>query len=234
MPGRLARNTLAARGAANPEALAAYIASRARSGTLSLASTEDAVQEVLGVPPSAPAPAARRYPVTSPDDILIGRSPGGGASVRHRRGGALIGEIRAGDEGWTGVYGGKALNPHSHQRGALAELLTTWNRGTTTLRHPGEALQPPPQQTDLMRQYGIPAVRALATPAVSASSGARVTMANGTATDTDADDDTDSQDQADGLNPKGRGIYKKLRAKGWPDAKAMMFAKRAQNFGGAK
>jgi hypothetical protein len=205
---------LAARGAGNPEHLAAYIASRTRgSGSVELAST--------------------RYPVTSPNDVLIGRSATGGASVRHRRGGATIGEIRN-EDGWRAVYGGKvSQRPHTHQRGALAELLGLWNKGTATLQHEGESqstpLQPPPEQTPLMAQYEIPAIRALATPARTASDGPRVTMANGS--DNDADDDSSS---GNGLTPKGKSIFAKLKAKGWDDAKAMSFAKRAQSFGGAK
>jgi hypothetical protein len=201
---------LAARGAGNPEQLAAYIASRARGGrSVELATT--------------------RYPVTSPNDVLVSRSATGGASIRHRRGGTLIGEIMNQD-GWRAVYGGKpSTRPHSHQRGALAELLGLWNRGTTTLQHQGEPLQPPPEQTPLMQQLGVPAVRALATPARSVSDGGRVTMANG---DDDKNGDGDGSD--DGLTPKGLAIKKKLMAKGWPEAKATMFAKRAQSFGGAK
>ena len=174
--------------------------------------------------------AASRYPVTSPADILVSRSATGGASIRHRRGGALIGEI-TNEDGWRAVYGGKpSARPHTHQRGALGELLGLWNSGTTTPGHPGAELQPAPVQTPLMAQYQIPAIRALATPARSASDGARVTMANGD-TEPDADDDSSS---GNGLTPKGQAIKKKLVAKGWDEAKAEMFAKRAQSFGGGK
>lgn len=205
---------LAARGAGNPEHLAAYIASRTRgSGSVELAGT--------------------RYPVTSPNDILVSRSATGGASIRHRRGGAPIGEIRN-DDGWRAVYGGKISdNPHTHQRGALAELLGIYNKGTTTFRHAGDGqqLQPPPQQTPLMAEFEIPAIRALATPARTASDGPRVTMANGSDS---SDDDSDDSGSSDGLSPKGAAIKKKLMAKGWDEAKATMFAKRAQSFGGSK
>jgi hypothetical protein len=203
---------LAARGAGNPEYLAAYIVSRTRgSGSVEMAVT--------------------RYPVASPNDILVSRSAAGGASIRHRRGGAVIGEI-TNDDGWHAVYDGKASETsHTHQRGALAELLGLWNRNTPSLRRgtaePQQALQPPPEQTPLMQQFEIPAVRALATPARTAGDGARVTMANG---DNDADDTSDDG----GLTPKGQAIRKKLIAKGWDDAKATTFAKRAQSFGGAK
>lgn len=202
---------LAARGAGNPEHLAAYIASRTRgSGNVELASP--------------------RYPVTSPNDVLVSRSATGGASIRHRRGGAPIGEIRN-DDGWRAVYGGKASErAHTHQRGALAELLGIYNKGTTTFRHAGDGqpLQPPPEQTPLMEKFEIPAIRALATPARTASDGPRVTMAaNG---NDDNDDDDDNPDNE--LTPKGLNIRKKLKAKGWDHAKAHSFAKRAQSFGG--
>lgn len=191
---------LAVRGVSNPEHLAAYIASRTRGSRVELATP--------------------RHPVTSPGDVLIGRSATGGASIRHRRGGTLIGEIRD-EDGWRAVYGGKtSTRPHVHQRGALAELLGLWNRGTD---QPADgALQPPPVQTPLMEQYGVPAINALATPARSAGDGARVTMANG-GKEPDADDNE--------LSPKGLSIRKKLKAKGWDHAKAHKFAKRAQSFG---
>jgi hypothetical protein len=201
---------LAARGAGNPEQMAAWLASRVRRG--------QAVEMASGPRPR----------VTSPGDIMISRSPRGGAAVRHRRGGMLIGEIEYQD-GWR-VRGGTPGDGHVHQRGALAELLSTWNRGATE----GVPLQPPVEQTPLMAQYGVPAIRALATPVRSASDGARVTMANGsTDTDDDTDDDTSS---GNGLGPRGKSIYAKLKAKGWPDDKAMKFAKQAEanagKFGG--
>jgi hypothetical protein len=215
MAGRLATGTLAARGAGNPEALAAFIASRARNG-----------QQVLNF-------ASPRYPVASPNDVLVSRTPQGTASIRHRRGGALIGEIKQGETGWQAVYDGKDLKPHSHQRGALAELLSTWNTGTASAERPaapqGTALQPPAQQTPLMQQYGVPAIRTFAFPNTSSSSGPRTTSS-----DSDDDNDNDSGGSGGGLTPKGKGIYAKLKAKGWPDAKALMFAKRAQSFGGNK
>ena len=195
---------LAVRGAGNPEHLAAYIAARTR-GSRSVEM------------------ATSRYPVTSPADILVSRSVTGGASIRHRRGGALIGEI-TNEDGWRAVYGGKPFPPHQHQRAALGELLGLWNSGTTTPGHPGTELQPVPVQTPLMAQYQIPAINALATPARSAGDGARVTMANGD--EPDEDDNPDNE-----LTPKGLSIRKKLKAKGWDHGKAHMFAKRAQAFG---
>jgi hypothetical protein len=204
MASRQAVAALAARGAGNPEQLAAYIASRAQGRSFELAS-------------------GPRYPVTSPNDVLISRSATGGAAVRHRRGGALIGEIKN-EDGWRAVYGGKAsARPHTHQRGALSELLGIWNSGAA------EPLQPPPVQTPLMAQYGVPAVNALATPVTSASSGPRMTMANGNGSSDDSDNDDDnSSSGGNGLGPRGQAVYKKLKAKGWPDAKAMTFAKMAE------
>lgn len=173
--------------------------------------------------------ATPRYPVSTPDDVMIRRSATGSAEIRHRRGGTLIGEIMRGEQGWQASSGGRTSRPHSHQRGALQELLSEWNTGTTTIERPAAPLQPPLHQTDLMAQYGIPAIRALATPATSASSGARTTTMAGGGDDDDPDDGKSS-----GLTPKGVGIKKKLLAKGWTDAKADMFAKRAQSFGGNK
>lgn len=72
-----------------------------------------------------------------------------------------------------------------------------------------------------MEQYGIPAIRALATPTTGSSDGPRTTSAAG-----------DDSSGPSGLSAKGQQIYKKLKAKGFPDARAMAFAKRAQSFGG--
>lgn len=172
-----------------------------------------------------------RYPVSGPQDILIVPDPGGGAAVRHRRGGSLIGQVRQGDKGWQAVYGGRDLTPRTQSRAALADLLGVWNRGTTTLQRPADdslPIQPPPEQTPLMARYGVPAIRALATPATSASSGPRMTaMANGSGDDGDSDDDSGSSGGG-GLGPRGQSVYKKLKAKGWPDAKAMKFASMAE------
>jgi hypothetical protein len=235
MAGRLATGTLAARGAGNPAELAAFIASRARGQQMvSLAAEAD--------PDACPRcgyvrgpvilsnqldMAAPRYPVASPSDVLVSRTPQGTASIRHRRGGTEIGEIRQGEQGWQAVYEGKELSPHTHQRGALSELLSTWNKGTGSLARPAEApgLQPPPVQTPLMQQYGVPAVRALAFPNTGSSSGARVTS-SGSSDDDDEDDGTPKD-----LGPKGKNVHKKLRQKGWPPEKAHAFAKRADSMG---
>lgn len=285
MPGRLTA-TLAARGAGNPQAFAAFLSSRARNGqqTLNFAggggmddegstmtcpkcgytgrdfgggasgTSDSGTSEALRTPapstgytrsgapltvrgPSGSGPglatptaggislAHPRVPVASPSDVLVTRDPAGGASIRHRRGGVEIGKI-INDNGWKAVYGGKARQAHTHQRGALGELLGLWNTGTASLDRPGEGLQPPVQQTPLMRQFGVPAINALATPSAGASDGPRSTTSSA------SDDDSDSG-SSDGLTPKGQGIKKKLLAKGWTDAKATMFAKRAQSFGGS-
>ncbi len=234
MAGRLATGTLAARGAGNPAALAAFIASRARGGqtigqqVTTLASPDTCPlcgSSSPGLARQQPALefAAPRYPVASPNDVLVSRTPQGTASIRHRRGGTLIGEIRQGEQGWQAVYEGRDLQPHSHQRGALAELLGTWNKGTGNLARPAESpgLQPPPVQTQLMERFGIPAVHTFAFPNTSSSSGPRTTSSS-----SDGNDEDDN-----GLGPKGKSVYAKLKAKGWDDAKAMAFAKRADNFG---
>ena len=70
-----------------------------------------------------------------------------------------------------------------------------------------------------MAEYGIPAIRALATPATSAGAGPRMTLASRT-----GGDDTDD----DGLTPRGQAIKKKLIAKGFPEARAITFAKMSQ------
>lgn len=166
---------------------------------------------------------APRYPVTSPMDLLVTNSPNGGAMIRHRRGGAVIGEVHE-NQGWRAVYGGKEHTPRTHQRAALADLLGLWNAGTTTLQHEGEPLQPPPAQTPLMEKYGIPAIRALATPSAGVSDGPRTTTSSA---GSDNSDDNDSS----GMSPRASAVYKKLIAKGWPAAKAKRFAANADRFG---
>jgi hypothetical protein len=100
------------------------------------------------------------------------------------------------------------------------EAVGTYNKAVTGAVHRAEApLQPPPQQTELMAEYGIPAIRALATPATGAGAGPRVTLAAG-----GDDDGTDD----DGLTPRGQAIKKKLIAKGFPPARAITFAKMSQ------
>jgi hypothetical protein len=96
------------------------------------------------------------------------------------------------------------------------EAVGTYNKAVTSAVHRAEApLQPPPQQTELMAEYGIPAIRALATPTTGAGDGPRATTAG-------------DDDGMQGLTPKGQAIYKKLTAKGFPPARALAFAKRAE------
>jgi hypothetical protein len=138
-------------------------------------------------------------------------------------GGAKVGEIYKDGTRWAAALGEdtSALDGgHTHQRGALSALIGAYNRGTTTAFRKaaqGQPLIPAPAQTPLMQRFGVPAVTALATPASGSSDGPRVTT---------------SDSSPAGLSPKGVTIYKKLVAKGFPPARALTFARRAQNFGG--
>lgn len=159
----------------------------------------------------AAAAARPRLPVTSVTDLIISRDGDGTAVIRHRRGGFEIGRIthRGGDGAWLAVRGGKNLQPHTHQRAALAELIGTHNRdaGTPYHRPAAATSQQPPAQTPLMAAYGIQGTAAnLATPTVGAGDGPRAT----------------------GLDAGGMAIYKKLKARGFPDARAQAFARRAR------
>ena len=154
-------------------------------------------------------------PVTGPLDLLISRDPeDGSAIVRHRLGGGEIGRIRHSDDGqWRAAREGKDLSPHVRQRGALLELIGVHNHAAPSpyRRQPApaaEPLQPRPEQTPLMRAYGIPAVTlAAATPVIGAADGPRIT---------------------NGLGQRGQTIYKKLRSRGFPHARAHSFAIRAE------
>ena len=166
--------------------------------------------------------------ISSPYDVMIVRAEdGSGAVIRHRRGGGEIGSIRRTDAGWVASRAGRDLGPHTRQRGALLELIGTHNRDAGTpfhrpaARQPSPPLQSRPVQTPLMQRYGIPAISTLATPARGASDGGRVT-----GREPDSDD-------LKMLSPKGKGIYKKLRSRGFPHARAHNFARRAQNRGGS-
>jgi hypothetical protein len=172
---------------------------------------------------------SRRMAITSPSDILVSRGAAGAAVVRHRRGGLDIGEIRRDGEKWVGVMDGRNLTPHTQQRAALMELLGAHNRGSVTPFRPAMPLQAPPVQSPLAQQFGVPNIRAFATAATGASSGPRMTLANGSGGGSEPDGDEGGMS---GLTPKGVAIYKKLMAKGFPAARAMQFAKRAQSFGG--
>lgn len=179
---------------------------------------------------------ARRHPVQGPMDVLVARGADGTAVLRHRHGGTEIAHLRKTDGGkWVASVNGTDLAPRDHQRTALMEAVGTYNKAVGSAVRPQSApLQPPPQQTELMAEYGIPAVRALATPATGAGSGPRITMASGGRYDPDSDGDDDAspsgdtdKDYAGSLSPKGQAIYKKLIAKGFPPARALVFAKRA-------
>lgn len=164
---------------------------------------------------------ARRAPVKSPVDVIVARGEDGQAVIRHRQGGATIAQIRKDGTSWVATVDGRDLQPHNHQRTALMEAVGQWNRAAAGgLRPSSPPLQPAPEQTPLMQQWGIPAIRALATPATGAGAGPRITMAGGPG----ADDGTDD----DGLTPRGQAIKKKLIAKGFPAARAITFAKMSQ------
>lgn len=161
---------------------------------------------------------ARRLPVMDPSDIVVTRGSGGQAVIRHRRGGGLIGTISQTDDGWISEPdGGQPGTGHPRQRGALVELLGLYNRSTGTAQAAPQPLQPPPVQTPLMQQFGVPAIR-LATPAAGASDGGRQVSGGGSIA---------------GLSPRGVTIYKKLRRK-MPADRALAFSRRAQSFGGKK
>lgn len=211
---------LAARGARNPGALAAFIGRRAYGpkkfaalGAHKHANTGPAVELAMRYP---------KYPVSSPYDVLVIRGDDGSAVIRHRRGGYEIARIRRTDTGsWVASRDGQDMAPHTRQRGALLEAIGAHNKSSGTPYHraeaQGEPLQAPPAQTPLMAAYGIPAVRALATPTVGSSDGPRVTGA-----------------EVPGLGGKGKTIYKKLRQRGFPHERAHNFARRAQNRGRGK
>jgi hypothetical protein len=171
---------------------------------------------------------ARRHPISGPMDVLVARGADGKAVLRHRHGGTEIASLRKTEDGrWVATVNGQDLAPRDHQRTALMEAVGTYNKAVGGAVHRQDApLQPPPAQTELMAEYGIPAIRALATPTTSSGGGPRVTMAAGS--DDDGDDDSGS-DSAGGLNAKGQAIYKKLIAKGFSKDRALAFAKRAQN-----
>lgn len=193
-------------------------ATTVRSGNAAhaLANTRSALEFATGTL------TARRHPIQGPLDVLVARGDDGTAVLRHRNGGAQIASLRRTGEGkWVANVGGRDLAPRDHQRTALMEAVGTWNKAITSAVRPQAApLQPPPQQTELMAEYGIPAVRALATPTAGVSDGPRMT-----ASDAGDGDDSDTS----GLTPKGQAIYKKLIAKGFPAARALAFAKNSQN-----
>lgn len=279
--------TLAARGAKDPDALAAYIGRKrygnAGMGKLSAgkslandddlaiylaAAEQDSQAQALKCPqcgysgpaarfsapgdddqagpaaPGAPAkPAAAamangardalelatgtvRRPIKGPMDVLPVRQPDGTALLRHRNGGATIATLRKTEAGkWVATVNGRDLPARDHQRTALMEAVGTWNGAITSAAKRQEApLQPAPVQTELMAEAGIPAMRsaAFATPTAGASDGPRMTASAAAP----AAGGTD----ANGLGPRGQLMYKKLKAKGFPDARAIAFAKNADKF----
>jgi hypothetical protein len=168
------------------------------------------------------AVAEQTFPITGPLDLLISRDPeDGSAVVRHRRGGGEIGRIRHSDDGqWRMTREGKEGEAHTRQRGALLELIGAHNHAAPSpyrRQQPAPAAEPVPQraaQTPLMQAYGIPAINpslstelAASTPVTGASDGPRVTT---------------------GLGQRGQTIYKKLRGRGFPHARAHSFARRAE------
>jgi len=164
-----------------------------------------------------------RLAVASPYDVIISRADDGSAVLRHRRGGYEIARIRRDPDGaWVSSIDGRDLQPHVRQRAALLEAIGVHNKGSTTLQRRaettvvrGEELQPPPVQTQLMESLGIPAVRmslANSAPVVGASDGPRASS------------------KPPGLGARGQTIYKKLRGRGFPHARAHAFAGRAERF----
>jgi hypothetical protein len=174
---------------------------------------------------------ARRVPVHGPYDVGVRRSEGGPV-LYHRRSGGDIAKLRKNDDGtWTAVVGGKELQPHAQQRVAMIEAVDTYNKvAGAGVRAQPAPLQQEPQQTPLMAEYGIPAMRsaAFATPMTSSASGPRMTTAGGTGSDDDDSDSGGGGTDANGLNAKGQAIYKKLMAKGFPQARALAFARNSQ------
>ena len=167
---------------------------------------------------------ARRHAIRGPMDVLVARSADGTALLKHRHGGPDIAAIRKTPEGkWVAVVDGKDLQPREHQRTAIMEAVGAWNGALTAAVRPQEApLQGPPQQTDLMREYGIPAIRALATPVTGAGDGPRMTTAASTGGSGDGG--------TDGTGPKGQAIYRKLIGRGFTPPRALAFAKNAERF----
>lgn len=188
-----------------------------------------------------------RRPISGPQDVLVARGEDGTAVLRHRHGGAQIASLRkTGDGRWIANVNGTDLQPRDMQRTALMEAVGTWNRAIGGAVRAQEApLRPEPEQTSLMAEYGIPAMRAatFATPVTSSYGGARVTAMGGRGAasrfdpDKDGDDDASpsgdtDRDYAGGLGPKGRAAYQKLRRRGMPAPRALALAKRVDSMAG--
>lgn len=212
-------------------------ATTVRSGNAAhaLANTRSAIELATGTL------TARRHPVREAADVRVSRQPDGSALLVHRNGGAEIARMRRGDDGrWVATVGGQDLQPRDIQRTALMDAVGAYNGAVRAAsQRPSRPLQPPPAQTELMAEYGIPAMRsaAFATPTTSSASGARVTGMGGSGSydpDDDGDDDATVSGDTDkdgpgGLTPKGQAIYKKLIARGFPPARALAFARNSQN-----
>jgi hypothetical protein len=216
------KGALAKRGAHNPGALAAYIGRKkyGRKGFAKLGAMGHSNQ------PARSVELANRIPVQNVAELMVSRGEGGNVTVRHRRGGALIGQVRRAGSTWIPVADdGTELTPHLHDRGALAELVRTYNTRTPTMQRAARepmALQKPPQATPLMQMMGLQPIR-LATPSNGSSDGPRMASS----------DSGDSGDDLSGLTPKGVTIYRKLCGR-MPKDRAKRFAMRAQSFGGGK
>jgi hypothetical protein len=145
---------------------------------------------------------ARRQPVRQSTDLVTSRAADGSSVIRHRMGGGTVGSLRQGPGGVVPVVDGKALPPQQNARAALLAMVGAYNKGTMPL-------QSAPQQTPLMSQFGVPAIRLAA--------------------DDTPDNDDNNGGSTRGLSAKGQSIYKKLLAKGMSPKVAMAFAKRSEN-----
>lgn len=207
------KGKLAARGAHNPGALAAWIGRR-KYGRKGFAKLSAKGRSSSHSNPARGLEFSRRMPVRDSSDLLLSRSPSGSAVIRHRRGGGTIGELRHNDDGtWQPVVDGASLTPYRHQRTALLEMLGAYNRTALSPERAAQPLVPAPVQTPLMARFGIPAASA--------------NLANG-GPDSDGDSDAGG-DSAGSLNPRGKSIYQKLKARGMADKIALAMARRAQN-----
>lgn len=183
---------------------------------------------------------AKRHPIHGPGDVLAARGENGTAVLKHRHGGDIA-SLRKENGKWVATVNGRDLEPRDMQRTAIMDAVGTWNKALSGAVARQEApLQPAPEQTPLMAEYGIPAMRAatFATPVTSSGSGPRMTTAGGKGKndpDHDGDDDysvkgdTD-KDYAGALGPKGRAAYAKLRRK-MPAARALKLAKHVDTMG---
>lgn len=245
---------LAARGARNPAALAAWIGRRKygakkfgalshhsmanQPGGVELSARGDVMREFLGASgrpgqtePGQRGPARpqrRPVPVTSPYDVHIARMQDGTARIVHRRSGDEIGTMaRLSDGRWQShlAAGDRDLVPLHQQRAVLLDLIAQHNTASRTELRPVPAQAPTP----LMEQFGIPAAHAYSNDPGGIS---LATPAAGYSDGPRVASSGGSGDGVAGLSPKGATIYKRLRKKGFPHSRAATFARRAQSFGG--